>query len=37
MVNTLYTAAQCHMPQALDESEAADDSDSQSEDFDSDV
>jgi hypothetical protein len=36
-VNALYTAAQRHMPQALDtDSEEADDSDTQSEDFDSD-
>ena len=37
-VNALYTAVQRHMPQALDtDSEAADDSDAQSEDFDSDA
>ena len=37
-VNALYTAAQRHMPQAHDtDSEAADDSDAQSEDFDSDA
>jgi hypothetical protein len=36
-VNALYTAAQRHMPQALDDSEEADASDSQSEDFDSDT
>jgi hypothetical protein len=36
-INALYTAAQSHMPHALDpDSEAADDSDTQSEDFDSD-
>jgi hypothetical protein len=35
-INALYTAAQSHMPHALDpDSEAADDSDTQSEDFDS--
>ncbi len=38
VVNTMYTAAHCHIPQALDtDSEVADDSDVQSEDFDSDA
>ena len=37
-VNALYTSAQRHMPEALDpDSEAADDSDTQSEDFDPDA
>ena len=37
-VNSLYTATQRHMPQALDrDSESVDDSDAQSEDFDSDA
>jgi hypothetical protein len=37
-VNAMYTAAQRHMPQALDtDSEVPDDSDAQSEDFDSDA
>jgi len=36
-VNSLYTATQRHMPQALDrDSESVDNSDAQSEDFDSD-
>jgi len=38
VVNTMYTAAHCHIPQALDtDNEVADDSDVQSEDFDSDA
>jgi hypothetical protein len=36
-VTALYTAAQRHMPPALDESEEADASDAQSEDYDSDA
>ena len=36
-VNVLYTAAQRHMPPALDDSEEAEASDAQSEDFESDA
>jgi hypothetical protein len=36
-VNVLYTAAQRHMPPALDDSEEADASDTQSEDYDFDA